>query len=59
MASGSRSRIRIHWAWLPAGVFGVAVAIHRWGWLAALGIVAAGLALAGYAEWRAARRRRD
>jgi ABC-type transporter Mla maintaining outer membrane lipid asymmetry permease subunit MlaE len=49
-------RIHIHWAWLPAAVFVVAVSLHRRGVVLTAILVAAGLAVAFYAEWRARRR---
>ena len=51
-----RNRLRIHWAWVPAAVFFVAVGLLRWGWLPTLAAVLAGLLVAAYAEWRARRR---
>jgi Flp pilus assembly protein TadB len=51
-------RLRIHWAWVPAAIFAVVVAWFRYGWVTTLFLIAAGLSLAAYAEWRAARRRR-
>jgi CHASE2 domain-containing sensor protein len=54
----SGSRLRIHWAWVPAAIFSVVVGLFRWGWLTTLALVLAGLLVAAYAEWRAARRRR-
>ena len=56
MRSRQRNRFRIHWAWVPAGVFLVVVGLLQWGWLITLAAVGAGLLLAGYAEWRARRR---
>jgi CHASE2 domain-containing sensor protein len=52
------SRLRIHWAWVPAAIFCVVVGLFRWGWLTTLALVLAGLLVAAYAEWRAARRKR-
>jgi len=52
------SRLRIHWAWFPAAIFCVVVGLFRWGWLTTLALVLAGLLVAAYAEWRAARRKR-
>jgi len=51
-------RLRIHWAWVPAAIFAVVVAWFRSGWVTTLLLIAAGLSLAAYAEWRASRRRR-
>jgi uncharacterized membrane protein YdbT with pleckstrin-like domain len=45
-------RLRIHWAWVPAGVFAVALGWHRYGWWTLL-IVLAGLALGIGVEVRA------
>jgi len=55
----TRPRVRIHWAWLPAAVFSVVVGLLRWGWVTTAALVLAGLAVAAFAEWRAARRRAD
>lgn len=44
--------LRIHWAWVPAGVFFVALGWHRYGWWTLL-IVLAGLALGIGLEVRA------
>jgi membrane protein implicated in regulation of membrane protease activity len=59
MRIGRPFGIRIHWAWVPAAIFSVAVGIARWGWPTTLALVVSGLLLAAYAEWRARRRRRD
>jgi O-antigen ligase len=53
-----RARVRIHWAWIPAATFSVLVGWARYGWFTTLLLIAGGLALAAYAEWRARRRRR-
>jgi hypothetical protein len=59
VGKGERARrFRIHWAWVPAAIFAVVVAWFRYGWVTTLLLIAAGLLLAAYAEWRAARRRR-
>ena len=50
-------RLRIHWAWVPAAIFFVVVALARVGWILTALAVLAGLGLAAYAEWRARRRR--
>jgi len=59
MPTERRSGFKIHWAWVPAGVFSVGVGVARWGWLPTLVLVAGGLLLAAYAEWRARRRKRS
>jgi hypothetical protein len=43
---------RIHWAWVPAGIFSAAVGWHRYGWWALL-IVLVGLAFGIGLEVRA------
>jgi hypothetical protein len=53
-----RRRRHIHAAWIPAAVFFTVTGVVRWGWPRTLTVVAAGLALAAYAEWSARRRRR-
>jgi Ca2+/H+ antiporter len=56
---GERARrFRIHWAWVPAAIFAVVVAWFRHGWMTTVLLIAAGLSVAAYAEWRASRRRR-
>jgi hypothetical protein len=47
----------IRWAWLPAAVFLVVVSWTRRGWWTLL-LIAFGLALGVYLNWRAARKRR-
>jgi hypothetical protein len=54
-----RNRLRIHWAWIPAAIFSIFVGWSRYGWIATVLLVLAGLSLAAYAEWRARRRRRS
>jgi hypothetical protein len=49
-------RMRIHWAWVPAGIVVVALSWHRRGVVVTILLVLAGLALAFYAERRARRR---
>jgi hypothetical protein len=49
---------RIHWAWLPAAVVATALEWHRHGWWLAALLVLLGLALGGFLNWRARRRRR-
>jgi len=53
-----RLGLRIHWAWVPAAIFFVAVSWIRHGWAVTALLVLLGLLLAFYAEWRARRRRR-
>jgi hypothetical protein len=53
-----RTRLtRVHWAWVPAAIFSVVVGVFRYGWLTTVLLIAAGLSLAAYAEWRARRRK--
>ena len=49
--------LRIHWAWVPAAIFFVVISWTRRGWWTLL-LIAVGLALGGYLNWRAARKRR-
>jgi Flp pilus assembly protein TadB len=49
--------IHIHWAWVPAAIFVVAVSLHRRGLAVTLVLVIAGLALGYYVNRRARRRR--
>lgn len=51
--------MRIHWAWVPAGVLAAAVAWIRFGPVVTLLLVVAGLAVGLLIEWRARRRRRS
>jgi hypothetical protein len=52
-----RPGMKIHWAWVPAALFSVGVGVARWGLLTTLVLVAGGLLLAAYAEWRARKRK--
>ena len=49
--------MRIHWAWVPAGIFIAVVAWIRYGPVVTVPAVVGGLAVAFYAERRARRRR--
>ena len=49
--------MRIHWAWVPAGIFIAVVAWIRYGPVVTVLAVVGGLAVALYAERRARRRR--
>ena len=51
-------RVRIHWAWVPAGIFLGVVTWMRYGAVVTVLAVVGGLTVAFYAEWRARRRRR-
>jgi hypothetical protein len=50
--------LRIHWAWVPAGILVVVTGGRRYGWPVTVLLVFAGLAVAAFAEWRARRRAR-
>jgi len=50
---------RPHWAWLPAGIFGVWLTWERYGPLISIGVVVAGLGVGIWVEYRARRRRAD
>jgi hypothetical protein len=48
--------LQVHWAWVPAAIFILAVSWHRRGWWTLL-LIAAGLAAAVCLELRARRRK--
>jgi hypothetical protein len=50
---------RPHWGWLPAGAFSAWLAWERYGPVVSVGLVALGLGVGIWAEYRARRRRDD
>ena len=52
-----RGRLRIHWAWVPAGVFYLALNWYRYGPVFAILTLVAAAGLVVYVETRASRRR--
>lgn len=50
-------RWRVHWAWIPAAIFVTVIGWGRYGWWL-LPMVAAGLAVGVYGEWKARRKSR-
>jgi hypothetical protein len=52
----SRLGLHIHWAWVPAGTFGIVTGYFRFGWAWTAVIVVVGLSVGLFAEWRARKR---
>ena len=52
----SDQRWRIHWGWLPAAILFAVIGWSRYGWWLVL-LIATGVAVGVYGEWKARKRR--